>query len=245
MNYLILFLLLTSQCSYAVGDTTALNPEMIWVEGGKFQMGRDNGPLNGRPRHMVELSSFYIGKYEITQRFWERVMGENPSFFKDCPDCPVEQISPGEIQIFLQKLNGLTGKHYRLPTEAEWEYASMGGNKSKGYKYSGSNNLDEVAWYKDNANSKTHPVGQKKPNELGIYDMSGNAWEICSDWFNNIYYKKSGLTNPRNDKKAFHKVVRGGSWRSGEDRCRIRARFKDIRDHFGKQNGGFRIVLDQ
>ena len=208
-------------------------------------MGGVDAKENGKPTHAVTLSTFYIGKYEVTQSLWKEVMGNNPSNFKGCDECPVEQISWEQIQTFLGKLYELTGKHYRLPTEAEWEYAAMGGNKSKGYKYSGSDNLDEVAWYLNNADNKTHPVGQKKPNELGIYDMTGNVWELCSDWFDSNYYKNSPANNPSNNKKTFHKVVRGGSWRSAEDRCHTKARFRDIRDHFGKGNGGLRLALDK
>ena len=225
-------------------DSTIHAPAMVLVEGGTFKMGSANGLKNEQPVHSITLKSFYIGQYEVTQTFWQQVMGNQPAHFAGCSSCPVEDVTPEQIRIFISKLNQLTGKHYRLPTEAEWEYAALGGNKSKGYKYSGSNSTDEVAWFKDNSESKTHPVGQKKPNELGIYDMSGNVWELCADWFDNKYYKKSTASNPLNNKKATHRVMRGGSWRSPKERCYSKARNRNISDHH-KQNGGFRLALDE
>jgi sulfatase modifying factor 1 len=171
-------------------------------------------------------------------------MGNNPSTFNSCGECPVEQVEWESIHLFISKLNTITGKKYRLPTEAEWEYAAMGGSKSMHYQYSGSNNLNEVAWNKDNAENKTHPVGLKKPNELGIYDMSGNVWELCSDWYSADYYKTSPASNPRNDQPAKYRVVRGGSWRSGENRCYNKARNRNIKDHH-ISNLGFRLVLEE
>lgn len=215
--------------------------EMVLVEGGEFMMGDKINVRGESPIHKVELDDFYIGKYELKQSLWERVMGENPSYFK-CADCPVEEISMDDIYEFLAKLYQLTGKHFRLTTEAEWEYAARGGKESENYKYAGSDNLDEVAWTVDNANSKTHSVGQKKPNELGIYDMSGNAWEVCEDWFDRSYYEESPTVNPLNFKKKKYRVARGGSWRSGEQRCQAKARNRFIHDHH-KQNGSFRLVL--
>ena len=227
-------------------DSTVFEPTMglVFVAGGTFKMGDDNGLKNERPAHSITLKSFYIDKYEVSQALWQNVMGNNPSYFNRCAGCPVESVSREQIDSFLIKLYLRYGKHYRLPTEAEWEYAAMGGKESKGYKYSGSNNLDDVAWYKDNSENKTHDVGQKKPNELRLYDMSGNVWELCSDWYDANYYRKGGGINPRNDKKALHRVVRGGSWRSPKERCYSKARNRDIKDHH-KQNGGFRIALDE
>ncbi|OFY14117.1 MAG: hypothetical protein A2X02_02470 [Bacteroidetes bacterium GWF2_29_10] len=205
-----------------------INIEMVFVEGGTFTMGctAEQEPdcyNNEKPTSQVTLSSFYIGKYEVTQKQWRDVMGNNPSYFNSCGDnCPVEQISWNDIQGFITKLNQLTGKTYRLPTEAEWEYASRGGNKSKGYKYSGSNDIDMVAWYSSNSGNKTHPVGQKLPNELGIYDMSGNLWEWVNDWYGN--YTSDAKTNPTGPVSGIGRILRGGSWISGAQGCRSAGR---------------------
>lgn len=173
--------------------------DMVWVEGGTFRMGatseQGSDAWGGeKPVHSVTLSGYYIGKTEVTQALWKAVMGSNPSEFKG-DNLPVEQVSWDDCQEFIRKLNSLTGQHFRLPTEAEWEFACRGGNNSCGYKYSGSNDIDNVAWYFDNSGHKTHPVGTKAQNELGIYDMSGNVWEWCSDWYGN--YSSGAQTNPK------------------------------------------------
>ena len=161
--------------------------EMVRVEGGTFRMGATSeqggdAERDEKPVHSVKLNTFYIGKTEVTQALWQAVMGSNPSHFKGA-DLPVENVTWYDCQNFIQKLKSLTGQKFRLPTEAEWEFACRGGNKSRGYKYSGSNNLGSVAWYNGNSGGKTRPVGTKAPNELGIYDMSGNVWEWCNDWY--------------------------------------------------------------
>lgn len=217
--------------------------DMVMVKGGKFIMGNNEGKLNARPAHEVELSDFYIGKYEVTQGLWHRVMNSDTSGTNYCSNCPVYDKKWDSIQLFITKLNQLSGKKYRLPTEAEWEYAAMGGQLSKGYKYCGSDSVGEVAWYRPNADMKTHPVGLKKPNELGLYDMSGNVWEMCSDWFDAKFYKHSSTKNPIQTKRKRLRVLRGGSWRSEEERCRVRARNKDVYDHH-ISNGGFRLVME-
>ncbi len=186
-------------------------PNMVFVKGGTFLMGSDEYD-ESKPIHKVTLSDFYIGKYEVTQKEWENVMGSNPSSFKGA-NRPVENVSWNDVQEFIKKLNAKTGENYRLPTEAEWEYAARGGNKSRGYEYSGSNSIDEVAWYNGNSNSETHEVGQKQPNELGIYDMSGNVWEWCSDWYDENYYKNSPSRNPQGVLTETNRVFRGGSWK--------------------------------
>lgn len=194
---------------------------MVFVSGGTFTMGAtseqgSNVYDNEKPAHHVTLSSYYIGKYEVTQAEWKAVMGSNPSNFKG-DDLPVEQVSWNDCQEFIRKLNALTGKNFRLPTEAEWEFAARGGNNSRGYKYSGSDNISSVAWYDDS--SKTHPVGQKSPNELGLYDMSGNVWEWCQD--REGTYPSSAQTNPTGPISGSRRVCRGGGWYGNAWYCRV------------------------
>jgi formylglycine-generating enzyme required for sulfatase activity len=200
--------------------------EMVSVEGGTFQMGSNSGENDERPVHGVTLSSFSIGKTEVTQAQWQAVMGANPSYYKG-DTRPVERVSWEDCQLFVEKLNRLTGKRYRLPTEAEWEYAARGGNKSRGYTYSGSDNLDEVAWYNENSGDESHAVGQKQANELGLYDMTGNVWEWCSDWYSSDYYGQSSTSNPQGASSGSYRVYRGGGWLSYAPRCRSAYRKND------------------
>ena len=191
-----------------------MNIEMIAVQGGAFTMGctpEQGGDCNSdeKPAHQVTVSSFYIGKYEVTQKQWQLIMGSNPSSFKG-DNLPVEHVSWNDVKEFIRRLNAATGKQYRLPTEAEWEYAARGGSKSQGYKYSGSNNPNDVAWFSDNSGSTTHPVGTKSPNELGIYDMSGNVWEWCYDWYGT--YPSSPQRDPTGPSSGSDRVYRGGGW---------------------------------
>ncbi len=212
---------------------------MVFVKGGTFKMG-SNEYDSEKPIHTVTVGDFYIGKYEVTQKEWESVMESNPSNFKGA-NRPVEQVSWTDIQEFLQKLNFKTGKNYRLPTEAEWEYAARGGNQSKGYKYSGSNSIDKVAWYDGNSSSQTHEVGQNQPNELGIYDMSGNVWECCSDWYAENYYKSSPSKNPQGPSSGSTRVLHGGSWVNNNLNCRSSDRFRSYPTGFFS-NSGFRLA---
>ena len=193
--------------------------KMIKVEGGTFSMGAtsEQGSDVGDdeyPVHSVTLSDYYIGETEVTQELWEAVMGSNPSYFKGNNQRPVEMVSWEDCQAFIKKLNRLTGMEFRLPTEAEWEYAARGGKYSKDYvyKYSGSNNADEVAWYYDNSGDKTHPVKTKKANKLGLYDMSGNVEEWCND--RHGFYQSYSQTNPTGPSEGVGRVLRGGSWSS-------------------------------
>jgi formylglycine-generating enzyme required for sulfatase activity len=197
-------------------------PEMIFVQGGTFMMGspeNEVGRYDDETQHEVTLSDFYIGKCPVTQAQWAAVMGDNPSHFKG-DDLPVENVSWTDCQEFIQKLNMLTGKAYRLPTEAEWEYAARGGIYSNGYKYAGSDDLDEVAWRYKNSNLRTHSVGTKKPNELGIHDMSGNVWEWCQDWSGDYPSEPQPQINPTGPDSGGLRVLRGGSWSIDARRCR-------------------------
>ena len=188
---------------------------MVYVEGGTFMMGatfeqKDVAESDEKPVHSVTLSNYYIGKYEVTQAEWQTVMGKNPSYFKGSDNLPVEQVSWKDCQKFIEKLNVKTGLKFRLPTEAEWEYAARGGKKRKGFEYAGSNNIDDVAWYGSNSGNKPHAVGTKLPNELGIYDMSGNVYEWCSDRYGD--YSNSSQTNPTGSNSGSTRVCRGGNW---------------------------------
>jgi formylglycine-generating enzyme required for sulfatase activity len=235
----------------AVAATSDHGIEMVFVKGGTFTMGCTSEQGSDcdddeKPTRRVTVGDFYIGKYEVTQKQWRAVMGSDPPElrFKGCDDCPVEHVSWNDIQEFIKKLNQKTGKKYRLPTEAEWEYAARGGAQSRGFKYAGSNNIDEVAWYSSNSGSKTRPVGGKKPNELGLYDMSGNVWEWCEDdWHGNYNgaptYGRAWIDSPRGS----HRVLRGGSWYYNAWFCRVSNRSRDFPD-FWSSYDGFRLAQD-
>jgi formylglycine-generating enzyme required for sulfatase activity len=217
---------------------------MEFVRGGTFEMGGtpEQGSDcydNEKPVHDVTVSDFYIGKYPVTQRLWAQVMGENPSKFLG-DDLPVENVSWNDVQEFIAKLNRQTGKKYRLPTEAEWEYAVRGGNRGKGYKYAGSDNIGDVAWYKGNSDYKPRPVGTKQPNELGIYDMSGNVWEWVNDWYGGYAAEAQG--NPEGPSAGSHRVHRGGSCYSAARHCRVSLRYGHGPGH---RDGdlGFRLAV--
>jgi len=232
-------------------------PEMVLVQGGIFTMGctGEQGSYCSDLSHLVTVSSFNIGKYEVTEGQWKDVMGSNPSYNVKGENYPVEYVSWNDIvgtsggtmvingityyaDGFIYKLNQLTGKRYRLPTEAEWEYAARGGSQSKRYIYSGSNTIGNVAWYRDNSGNSKHAVGTKSPNELGLYDMSGNVWEWCSDWYEN--YSSSSQTNPQGPSTGSYHVFRGGSW--GDMRCYVSFRYSF--NPVNRSNDlGFRVVL--
>jgi|GEM_PF-4366429 len=220
------------------------DPEMIVVEGGSFLMGNNEGADDAKPAHPVTLSSFSMSKYPITQAQWQAVMGSNPSYHKYCDNCPVEQVSWADVQEYIKRLNSATGKNYRLPTEAEWEYAARGGNKSRGYIFAGSNTLDEVAWYSGNSNEETHQVGQKQPNELGLFDMSGNVFQWCSDWYGADYYYQSATIDPLGPLDGGYRIIRGGSCFYGNNYCGVSLR--DITYPSNRNYGvGFRLVLSR
>jgi len=196
---------------------------MVYISGGTFFMGAtseqgSNVDGDESPIHQVTLSPFYLGSHEITQIEWEAVMGNNPSYFKG-ENLPVEQISWEDCQVFILNLNAMTGKNFRLPTEAEWEFAARGGNNGRGYKYAGGNDISSIGWIAKNSNHKTHVVGSKRPNELGLYDMSGNVCEWCNDWYGR--YNSSPQTNPHGNQSKSSHVMRGGSFWDDEWCCRV------------------------
>jgi len=214
---------------------------MVLVEGGTFTMGssqKDDVWTRGKPRHEVTVSSFMICKFEVTQEEWQAVMGNNPSFYKGAK-LPVNGISWYECQEFIRKLNSMTEKHFRLPTEAEWEYAARGGKKSNGYIFAGGNNPDNVMWHIGNKRGKLHAVGLKRPNELGLYDMSGNILEWCQDWYEKKY-NTDNKTNPKGPENGKEKVLRGGDIHCGYDICGVSDRFYYSPDY--GSSTGFRLA---
>ena len=220
--------------------------DMVLVEAGTFMMGATpemENPLgNEKPVHQVTLTKdYYMGKTQVTQALWKAVMGTNPSLFKG-NNKPVERVSWFDCQEFIAKLNTLTGKKFRLPTEAEWEFAARGGNWSKHYQYSGSNNIDEVAWYIVSNGAVTYDVATKTPNELGLYDMSGKVWEWCNDLWG--YYNSSVQIDPVGSVRGSSRVLRGGSWRNDARSCRSSYRFDDDPDYRSYSNG-LRLVLSE
>ena len=222
--------------------------EMVKVEAGTFMMGATSEMAkpysDEKPVHQVTLTNdYYMGKYEVTQALWEAVMGSNPSNFKG-DNLPVENVSWDDCQVFINGLNSMTGRGFRLPTEAEWEYAARGGKKSRGYQYSGSCKNSDVAWYCYNSGNKTHPVGMKQANELGIYDMSGNVWEWCQD--RGASYGKLSQTNPTvaGEGSGLYRVSRGGSWNGDSRNCRSSCRY-NIAPTYSCHSLGLRLVLSE
>ena len=235
---------------------------MIKVDGGTFTMGATSEMTEPfeweKPTHQVTLSSYYIGETEVTQVLWKAIMGKKPSYYKG-DNLPVERVSWNDCQKFIEKLNSLTGKRFRLPTETEWEFAARGGNKSNGTQYSGSSNIDEVAWYWQNSGDKyiegdwnvkkivknkckTHPVKSKKANELGIYDMSGNVMEWCQDRYGS--YESNVQVNPIGPTSGTNRICRGGSWIEIAGGCRSSNRFS-LQPDKRRINIGLRLVLSE
>lgn len=234
-----------------------INYQMVLVKGGNFFMGSDDHHYldvkydNEKPMHRVGVSNFYMGKYEVTQGQWRAIMGMNPPSYngaayanKDCNDCPVVKVNYEEVLEFIARLNKkYPDKHYRLPTETEWEYAARGGKYSKNFKYAGSDKLSEVGWA-GHRNGSAFPVGEKEPNELSIYDMSGNVMEWCSDWYGADYYKGTlDQTDLKGPAKGELRVLRGGSFSEKEDMCRSVARNR-ISPKSSHWDLGFRLAMD-
>ena len=225
--------------------------QLVEVEPGEFMMGEDN-VSSDELRHLVKLShKFWIGRYEITQKQWKAIMGDNPSNFKN-DDNPVERISWDDAMKFCEKLNEMAadaipkGYQVSLPTEAQWEFAARGGKKTKYYPYSGSDIIDDIAWHSENSNARAQPVGMKFPNELNLYDMTGNVWEWCLDaceWENKVKTDtyRDGVVDPVSTKGALH-IIRGGGWLSSPKNCRISNRLC-CDTNFKIYNLGLRIVL--
>lgn len=233
----------TSSTVSLSAELNKLINNMVYVSGGTFIMGGDESS-DQTPTHSVTLSSYYICKYEVTQALWRAVMGSNPSKFKG-DNLPVEQVSWNDCQTFINRLNSYTGRNFRLPTEAEWEFAARGGNYSRHYKYSGSNYISDVAWYGDDSGSsgnRTHPVGTKQANELGLYDMSGNVWEWCSDWYGS--YSSYSQNDPTGPNSGSERVMRGGGRRNGAWNCRSSHRFSNS-PGISDCSFGLRLVLSQ
>lgn len=221
--------------------------KMVYVEGGTFIMGaNDHDKKAGyveRPAHEVTLSKFWIGETQVTQALWQAVMGYNPSKFNG-DNLPVENVNWSECKDFIRNLNKLTGKKFRLPTEAQWEFAARGGNlgKENEFLFAGNYDVYDVAWYDDNSENKTHPVKTLDPNELGLYDMSGNVWEWCQDWYESSYYQISPTIDPKGPAIGNYRVNRGGSWRSNIDRSRVTFRGNSI-PSIADDNVGLRLAL--
>ena len=223
---------------YKIIQVNGIEYKFIKIEGGTFDMGAENSRYDESPVHQVTLSDYYIAETPVTQELWNAVMGNNPSCFKG-EELPVEQVSWMNCVEFIKKISSITDMELRLPTEAEWEYAARGGKYSKGYMYSGGNDIDQVAWWAGNSADTTHAVKTKKPNELGIYDMSGNVWEWCND--NYASYSNESVLNPQGPTKETSKIQRGGCWDgqlfANKDSCEVTYRSSDLKTYFSKRIG--------
>ncbi len=215
---------------------------MVEVQGGEFKMGCTSDQIRDceadeRPTRNVSVADFKLSKFEVTQELWDAVMDTNVSFHQNCAKCPVENIRYGDVQVFISKLNTFTGKNYRLPTEAEWEYAARGGNKAEAMVPA----LSDMAWYGVNSGNETHEVGQLKPNDLGLYDMLGNVWEYCADWYDPAYYSGQQLSNLKGPSSGAEYVIRGGSYFSSANECRVANR-NSVFPIMSHKSYGFRLA---
>ena len=255
MKHNILILFLAWAALFATAQTPTpipVKPEVVLVAGGTFTMGSNaaDAQRDEKPTHSVTVSSYSIGKYEVT---WGQYKAFCTATGRPVPDAPswgindrhpVVNVNYNDCVAYCNWLGETYGGDWRLPTEAEWEYAARGGNKSLGYTYSGGNDMDQLGWYEDNAAGQTMVVGRKKPNELGLYDMSGNVLEWCKDWYSDSYYASSPANNPKGPTSGSDRVLRGGSWYYSAANCRVANRYcggPSGRNSFG----GFRVVLSQ
>ncbi|HEX2869105.1 MAG TPA: formylglycine-generating enzyme family protein [Ignavibacteriales bacterium] len=228
----------------AVYRESVLGPEMVVIEEGWFDMGSDDGQSDEKPVHRVKVDSFAIAKYEVTFDEYDRFCDQTGRMKPDDNGWgrgkrPVINVSWTDASEYCRWLGSLTGEKFRLPTEAEWEFAARGGNKNQGCRYSGSDKLDEIAWNSGNSGGMTHETGAKKPNELGLYDMTGNVWEWCRDWYGETYYASSSENNPEGPRSGIYHPLRGGSWYSLDDRNTVRVRqASDYKDN----TSGFRVA---
>lgn len=219
----------------------SIQNNMVWVTGGKFIMGSAAGEADEKPAHEVVVDGFAMSKYPVTQRQWTVIMGSNPSEFAGCDQCPIDRVSWDDAQAFVSRLNKLSGKYYSLPTEAEWEYAAKGGLDGKGFRFSGSDDIDQVGWYASNSDRRPHEVGEKMPNELGLYDMTGNMWEWCQDWYEKFYYELNEKYSPMGPSSGSGRVRRGGSWFTQAVNCRSSTR-NNVKQDYKDDSGTFRLA---
>lgn len=218
--------------------------ELVSIKGGCFNMGSEKGDSDEVPVHQVCVGDFSLGKYEVTQEQYSMIMESNPSMYKQCgSDCPVDNVSWDNAQEFIKKLNEKSGKNYRLPTEAEWEYAARSaGSKDVWAGTSEEADLEKYAWFNRNSNQSPQKVGQKEANALGLFDMTGNVWEWCQDWYDAVHYKDSIKDNPVGPAKGESRVVRGGAWSEDARGARNAKRDSSSPAH-GNDNNGLRLVL--
>jgi formylglycine-generating enzyme required for sulfatase activity len=245
--FLLFIIILITSCSKKLPKTitNSIGMEFILVEEGIFKMGDEfgDGFKDESPVHDVFLSNYYIGKYEVIQKEWLQIDNDNPSSTEG-NQLPVERVSWNDVNNFIEKLNSQDTKyHYRLPTEAEWEKAAKGGNHGLKTRYAGADDLFEVGFVRENSPITSSPVGMLTPNELGIYDMSGNVGEWCSDWYSNEYYAQGPTENPQGPENGDSKIIRGGSWYGTDDEARVNNRdYEPI--EFSTDIIGFRLVLE-
>ncbi len=241
-------ILISTSIVFGQDVRSQIKKNLILINGGTFTMGQTDPNVSCKgctadeqPPHKVTVSDFYLCKYEVTLKEWKQIMGTNPSYDEECENCPVDGVSWQDVQLFIKKINEKSDIQFRIPTEAEWEFAARGGNKSNGYRFSGSNNASDVAWFGLKKDQKTHQTGLKQPNELGLYDMSGNVWEWCSDFYGFDYFANSPEKDPSGPISGKDKILRGGSWYNQSFDCRVTTRYR-FYPSFRTNANGFRLA---